>query len=74
MHASACICSASFTAHATSPVTACRKLYVYPCPIITWTDHTLSTFHSAAHKSLPHLFYSALKPRESEKRRKSKRS
>lgn len=30
-------------------------------------DNTLSTFHSAAHKSLPHLFYSALKPWESKR-------
>lgn len=36
MYVIACICSAPFAAHAISPVTACKKLYFYPCLLITW--------------------------------------
>lgn len=62
MYAIACICSASFTAHATSPVM--QEVVLLSMPNY-YMDNTLST--SQLTKSLPHLFYFALKPWESKR-------
>lgn len=43
-----------------------QEAVLLPMPTY-YVENTLSTFHSAAHESLPHLFYSALKPWESKR-------
>lgn len=55
-------CSCYFTSHSMQEA-ALLPMSTY------YMDNTFSIFHSAAHESLPHLFYSALKPRESKEKK-----